>query len=54
MNQNKRCQNSFVCFSNENGDFVFVRLQYDNMKPNNTKNCNQTQNNAKTAIGESD
>ena len=34
MNWNKRCQNSFVCFSNEKVIFVFVGLQYDSMTPN--------------------
>ena len=37
MNRNKRCQNSFVCFSNEKVIFVFVGLQYDSMKPNHAK-----------------
>ena len=37
MNRNKRCQNSFVCFSNEKVIFVFVGHQYDSMKPNHTK-----------------
>ena len=31
MNRNKRCQNSFVCFSNEKVIFVFVGHQYDSM-----------------------
>ena len=38
MNRNKRCQNSFVCFSNEKVIFVFVGLQYDSMKPNHAEN----------------
>ena len=54
VTNDQRCRNSFVCCSNEKCDFVFVRLQYDNMKPNHTKNRNQTQNNAKNAIRESD
>ena len=37
MNRNKRCQNSFVCFSNEKVIFVFVGHQYDSMKPNHRK-----------------
>ena len=37
MNRNKRCQNSFVCFSNEKVIFVFVGHQYDSMKPNHAK-----------------
>ena len=37
MNRNKRCQHSFVCFSNEKVIFVFVAFQYDSMKPNHTK-----------------
>ena len=37
MNRNKRCQNSFVCFSNEKVIFVFVGLQYDSIKPNHAK-----------------
>ena len=53
MNRNKRCQNSFVCFSNEKVIFVFVGLQYDSMKPNHAKKSkkNNTKNtkNAKSA-----
>ena len=42
MNRNKRCRNSFVCFSNEKVIFVFVGLQYDSMKPNHTKKVKKT------------
>ena len=42
MNRNKRCQNSFVCFSNEKVIFVFVGLEYDSMKPNHTKKVKKT------------
>ena len=37
LNRNKRCQNSLDCFSNEKVIFVFVRLEYDSIKPNHTK-----------------
>ena len=49
MNRNKRCQNSFVCFSNEKVIFVFVGLQYDSMKPNHAKKSKKiTQKTQKT------
>ena len=49
MNRNKRCQNSFVCFSNEKVIFVFVGLQYDSMKPNYTKKVKKNTQNTKSA-----